>query len=174
MFPGWREVAAASPAFGNDRHHLGGYATGLALITNVLQRHGGVAAETAGAAPPDGAFGGLAGAMLRSKAHSRLTTIFYFLFSHHNRLNPMLLPFFLRQFKRPHQRHLRPARRIRALHRARPELGNHGGLTPAMLPRQLYFRVEVTDALLSLIAHPFAVVTHISGQTGGAFVGSRR
>ena len=69
--------------------------------------------------------------------------------------------------------HLREGR-IRTLHRARPQPSNDGELLaderlqvrPLLrhLRRDLDLRIEMTDALLRLVAHPLAVVAHVLGE----------
>ena len=73
------------------------------------------------------------------------------------------LAFLLTQPTGAHEWHLDGARRIRTGHGASPDPCNHGRLR-AVGERRL--RVQMPDALLSLVAHPRAVAAHVLGETG--------
>ncbi len=70
--------------------------------------------------------------------------------------------------ERAHERHLCTTSWVRALHGPRPQPRDHRRLAPV---RQLRLRVQVADALRSLVAHPVAVVANVLGKALRALPG---
>ena len=77
---------------------------------------------------------------------------------------PGLFALFLAQPKGADQRHLCAAAGVGALYCARPQPGNHRF---AVAPR-----IQMPNFFLGAVAHPFAVVAHVGGQSGGPFPGA--
>ena len=92
-----------------------------------------------------------------------------------HRLDVRLLPLLRRQHERRRQRHVHVGeRRVRTLHRPRPQPRDHRQLAAHVrlqvgplahhVRRDLDRRIQMPDPLLRLVAHPPAVVAHILGQ----------
>ena len=78
-----------------------------------------------------------------------------------DRAYPVLVAFFPRHLKRPHQRHGRAAGRIRTGHGPRPQPRDHRGFAAL---HQCHLGVETSDAPVRLLAHPTAVIANVVRQ----------
>ena len=168
-----RQIHAPALALGHDRHQPRAHPPGLALGLDVVARyrrprHQALEVRAARELRPV-----LRPLRILRLAHLHREPVAAAL---DHRLDVRLLAALGREHEGRGERYVHVGEgRVRALNCPRPQPRDHGELLahirfevgPSLghLGRDLNRRVERADALLGLVAHPLAVVTHVLGQT---------